>query len=81
MDAEPFQTLLGQVQEMHGKTDELTRSKARVHENVRARLAGRTAPVLPDDQRKLADEVVNALNAPRLSSSQARRLHRTYFGR
>jgi hypothetical protein len=37
------------------------------------------APSLPTEQRKLADEVVEALETPRLSSSQSRQLHRAYF--
>ena len=38
-------------------------------------------PSLPFEQRELADEVVEALAKPRLSTTQARRLWRTYFGR
>jgi hypothetical protein len=37
-------------------------------------------PNLPSEQRKVADEVVEALDTPRLSSSQSRQLWRAYFG-
>jgi hypothetical protein len=81
MDDDPFQTLIEQVRDLHRRTDELNRSKAqRVHDNVRARLSWNAPPSLPADQRNLADEVVTALSTPRLSSAQARRLWRTYFG-
>ncbi len=76
-----FQTLLDQVRELHRRTDELTRSKSRVHENIRARLSWNVAPTLPDDQRQLADEVVDALGGPRLTTSQSRQLYKAYFGR
>ena len=75
-----FQTLLEQVRDLHRRTGELTRSKVRLHENVRARLAWNVPPSLPAEQRNLADEVVEALNTPRLSSTQSRHLWRTYFG-
>jgi hypothetical protein len=76
-----FQTLLDQVRDLHRRTDELTRSKTRVHENIRARLSWNVAPSLPDDQRQLADEVVEALSLPRLSTTQSRQLYKAYFGR
>ena len=79
MDDEMFQTLLEQVRDLHGRTDELTRSKSRIHENIRARLSWNVAPSLPDDQRLLADEVVEVLAQPRLSHSQSRQLYSTYF--
>jgi hypothetical protein len=79
-DAE-FQSLLEQVRELHQLADELTRSP-RLHEHVRARLTwSRDAPSVPQEQRDLADEVVEALALPRLSSSQARRLHNLFFSR
>lgn len=81
IDDEVFQTLLEQVREMHRRTDELTRSKTRMHDNVRARLSWKVPPSLPSEQRKVADEVVEALDTPRLSSSQSRQLWRAYFGR
>ena len=82
MDDELFQTLLEQVQDLHRRTDELHRSKAQsVHANVRARLSWNAPPNLPADQRNLADDVVEALSMPRLSSAQSRRLWRTYFGK
>jgi hypothetical protein len=76
-----FQTLLEQVRELHRRTDDITRSKSRVHENIRARMSWNDPPSLPPDQRELADEVVNALGNARLSSAQARQLWRAYFGR
>lgn len=76
-----FQTLLDQVRELHRRTDELARSKPRVHENIRARLSWNVVPSLPDDQRQLADEVVDALGRPRLTTSQSRQLYQAYFGR
>jgi hypothetical protein len=81
IDDELFQTLLDQVVELHRRTDDLTRSKSRLHENVRARLNWSPAPSLPDSQRQIADEVVDVLNRPRLSHSQSRQLYRAYFGR
>jgi len=41
----------------------------------------RNPPTLPPEQRKLADEALEALSTPRLSSSQARVLQRAFFGR
>ena len=76
-----FETLLDQVRELHRRTDELTRSKWMVKENVRARLNWNDPPSLRPDERKLADEVVNALDTPRLSPAQSRKLWRTYFGK
>jgi len=81
IDDDVFQTLLEQVRELHRRTDELTRSKTRVHENIRARLSWNLAPSLPAEQREIADEVVGALSQPRLSTSQSRLLYKTYFGR
>ena len=81
IDDEVFQSLLEQVQELHRRTDEITRSKTRVHENIRARLHWNAAPPLPSRERELADEVVNALDTPRLSTTQSRRLWRAYFGK
>ena len=76
-----FESLLDQVRELHRRTDELTRSP-RLRENVRARISGRTPDAsMPLDQREVADEVVRLLTTPRLSSSQSRRLYRTFFGR
>jgi hypothetical protein len=76
-----FQTLLEQVRDLHRRTDDLTRSKTRVHENIRARLSWNVPPSLPTDQRRLADEVVEVLSRPRLSTSQSRELYKAYFGR
>jgi hypothetical protein len=81
IDEDVFQTLLEQVRELHRRTDELTRSKSRVHENIRARLSWNVPPSLPSEQREIADEVVDALSAPRLSTSQSRQLYKAYFGR
>ena len=81
VDDEAFQTLLDQVRELHRRTDELTRSKTRVHDNIRARLSWNEPPSLPSDQRQLADEVVDVLDNPRLSTVQSRQLWRTYFGK
>ena len=81
IDDEVFQTLLEQVRELHRRTDEITRSKWMVQENVRARLSWNDPLSLPSEQRELADEVVNALDTPRLSPAQSRKLWRTYFGK
>ena len=81
IDDELFQTLLEQVRELHRRTDELTGAKSTLHENVRARLNWSPAPSLPDAQRRIADEVVEVLNRPRLSHSQSHKLYRAYFGR
>jgi hypothetical protein len=81
IDDDVFQTLLEQVRDLHRRTDELTRSKTRVHENVRARLSWNVAPSLPSEQREIADEVVACLSQPRLSTGQSRQLYKAYFGR
>jgi hypothetical protein len=81
VDEVQFQSLLEQVRELHRLADELTSSSTRLHENVRARLSWRDPPELPPEQRKLADEVVEVLDEPRLSSHQARLLHQAFFGR
>ena len=77
-----FQTLLEQVRELHRLADEATRESTRIHANVRARMSwDRNPPSLPPEQRKVADEVVETLSNPRLSSSQSRTLQRAFFGR
>jgi hypothetical protein len=81
MEDEVFQTLLEQVRDLHRRTDELTRSTTRIHENIRARLSWNDPPSVPSDQRELADEVVEALGTPRLTTVQSRELWRAYFGR
>jgi hypothetical protein len=81
VEEEVFETLLEQVRELHRRTDELTRAKPRIHENIRARLSWNDPPSLPPNQRGLADEVVKALDSPRLSSLQSRKLWRAYFDR
>lgn len=81
MDEERFESLLDQVRELHRIADEITRSP-RLRDNVRARLdlAG-SVPSLPSDQRQVADDVVEALQYPRLTPAQARRLRKEFFGR
>jgi hypothetical protein len=81
IDDDVFQTLLEQVRDLHERTNEITRSKTRVHENIRARLSWNDPPSLPRDQRNLADEVVEALATPRLSTMQSRQLWRAFFGK
>ena len=83
IDEGQFESLLDQVRELHRRTDEITREKVRFDAHVRARLRwdDRNAPPLPPGQRDLADEVVDVLSKPRLSSSQSRRLYRAFFGR
>jgi hypothetical protein len=82
IDDEQFQSLLEQVRDLHRLADELTRETSRIHANVRARLSWeRDAPPLPEPQRELADEAVEILSKARLSPSQARTLHRAFFGR
>jgi hypothetical protein len=81
VDDEVFQTLLEQVQELHRRTDEITRSKARVHDHIRARLTWSDPPNIPPQQRQLADQVVNVLGRARLSTAQSKQLWREYFGK
>ena len=81
VEDEDFQTLLEQIQDLHRRTDELSRSTTRVHEHIRARLRWSSPPTLPSEQTRLADEVVELLSNARLSSQQSRQLWRTYFGR
>ena len=77
-----FQSLLEQVRHLHRLTDEATRERTRIHANVRARLSwdDRNAPTLPDAQRKIADDAVEALSRRQLSPSQSRQLRRAFFG-
>ena len=81
VDDELFQTLLEQVRDLHQRTDEITRSKSRMHDHIRARLSWNDPPSIPSEQTRVADEVVAALNTPRLSSVQSRQLWRAYFGK
>jgi hypothetical protein len=81
LEDEAFETLLDQVRDLHRRTDEITRSKTLLHDHIRARLMWSAPPSVPSDQRELADEVVEALDTPRLSTLQSQRLWRTYFGR
>jgi hypothetical protein len=83
IDEGQFEPLLDQVRELHQRTDEITRERVRFDAHVRARLNWdeRNAPHLPTEQRDLADEVVDVLSKPRLSTPQARRLYRAFFGR
>ena len=81
MDDEPFQTLLEQVQDLHRRTDELNRSKARVCPREHPSATQLADSVEPSSRSEdLADEVVEALSTPRLSSVQSRQLWRAYFG-
>jgi hypothetical protein len=81
LDEAEFESLLDQVRDLHRRTDEITRSKTRMHEHIRSQLRWeRDPPTLPSEQRALAERVVEILSKPRLSSSQARRLYDTYFG-
>ena len=82
IDDVQFQTLLEQVRELNQLADELTRSRGRLDQHVRARLNwGWDPPFLPAEQVTIADEVIEVLTKPRLSSSQSRQLHRAFFGR
>jgi hypothetical protein len=78
----PFESLVEQVRELHRLADELTRDKSRLEENVRARLRwdDRSAPSLPGPQREIADQAVEILSKPRMSS-QSKALYRAFFGR
>jgi hypothetical protein len=82
LDDPQFQSLLEQVRELHRLADEVTRETTRIHANVRARLSWNlNPPPLPQVQRRIADEAVEILAKPKLSSSQSRQLHRVFFGR
>jgi hypothetical protein len=81
IDEGQFESLLEQVRELHRRTDEITRSKSRVHDHVRARLSWSDPPNIPPRQRELADQVVDVLGKPRLSTAQSKRLWREYFGK
>ncbi|HET7745605.1 MAG TPA: hypothetical protein VFK76_12785 [Gaiellaceae bacterium] len=81
LDDSEFESLLDQVRELHRLADELTRS-SRLQEHVRARLEwSHDTPSLPIEQARIAEEVVEALETPRLSRSQSRQLYRAFFGR
>jgi hypothetical protein len=82
VDDAQFQSLLEQVRELHRLADEVTRETTRIHANVRARLSwDGNPPPLPHVQRTIADEAVEILAKPKLSSSQSRQLQRIFFGR
>jgi hypothetical protein len=81
IDDDVFQTLLEQVREMHRRTDEITSSKNRMHDHIRARLSWNDPPSLPSAQRDLADEVIEVLGNTRTSSAQSRQLWRAYFSK
>jgi hypothetical protein len=82
VDDQQFQSLLEQVRDLHRLADEVTREASRLRANVQARLSWEPdPPTLPPAQREIADEVVEILSKPRLSSSQARQLQRAFFGR
>ena len=82
VDDAQFRTLLEQVRELHKLADGLTRSSARIQANVRARLNWNPQPPsLPPEQLQVADVIVDLLEKPWLSSSQARQLQRAFFGR
>jgi hypothetical protein len=82
VDEEQFQSLLEQVRDLHKRADEITRTSTQIHANVRARLNwDRTVPTLPSEQTRIADEVVEILAKPRLSSPQSRQLRRAFFGK
>jgi len=79
---EQFESLLEQVRDLHRRADEITQESSRLRANVQARLSWeRNPPPLPSAQREIADEVVEILARPRLSSSQSRALQRAFFGR
>jgi hypothetical protein len=82
IDDERFESLLDQVRDLHRRADEITRESSRLQAHVQARLSWeRNPPPLPAPQREIADEVVEILAKPRLSSSQSRALQRAFFGR
>ena len=79
IDDVQFQTLLEQVRELHQLADELTHTP-RIHTNVRARLyAYPNPPSLPQQQRELADEIIELIKDRRLSARQAGQLERAFF--
>lgn len=82
IDDEQFESLLEQVRHLHRRADEITEESSRLRANVQARLSWeRDPPPLPSAQRQIADEVIEILAKPRLSSSQSRALQRAFFGR
>lgn len=83
VDDELFQSLLEQVRDLHRLAAELSPSTStRIRANVRARLDWDSEPpALPRPERSIADEVVDVLAKPRLSSWQARQLRHTFFGK
>jgi hypothetical protein len=82
VDDREFQSLLEQVRELHQLADDLAPSRTRMEANVRARLSwDPDPPPLPPEQREIADEVVEVLAKPQLSTWQARQLRHTFFGK
>jgi hypothetical protein len=77
VDEAESESLLAQVRELHRRTDEITRSKSRLHEHehIRSQLRGeRNPPTIPSEERALREIVVEILGKPRLSAGHARRL-------
>jgi hypothetical protein len=82
IDDGEFQSLLEQVRELHRLAEEITRETTRIHAYVRAGLSWeRSAPPLPPEQRKVADDAVAVLSKRQLSPSQFRQLQRDFFGK
>jgi hypothetical protein len=82
IDDAQFQSLLEQVRDLHRLADELPHSSTRIQANVRARLNwDPNPPALPAEQRELADEVLEVLEKPQLSSWQVRQLRQAFFGK
>ena len=57
LDEAEFESLLDQVRDLHRRTDEITRSKSRLHEHIRSQLRWeRTPATVPPEQRDLAEQ-------------------------
>ena len=80
VDEVGFQRMLGRVREFHQRVSELGLSTSGIDANIRVRLHSHPhPPALPPGQTKLANEIVELLEDPRLSSWQTQQLERAFF--
>lgn len=77
-----FQVMLKRAREFRRRIDELgSVSGPVIDANVRARLRWNPQPPqLPPGQRQLADEILDLLKNPQLSTGQARELAQAFRG-
>ena len=79
IDEVNFQRMLKRASEFHGHVEALDLDRGRIYANIRARMHWHpNPPALPPGHRKLVDQIVELLEDPQLSSSQAHELERAF---